>query len=270
MSHYESTMVEDNNFKNDIDNKNDIYNFDKYKSKPKIPFWSEDPNVILNTNFIFEFFPSETMTYSQKLNAISRLIILLTVISIFIFGFNFSRTIRILLISGITLYAIYLCYAKQHSLSRSSNIEGFSLQSSPATDMLNEKNINVSSDVFMEPTVENPFSNVLLSDYDYNTNKKPAPPISNMEVEDKILNQAKTLVQKMNPNQPNISDKLFRDLGEQFVFEQSLRPFYSNANTTIPNDQSAFADFCYGSMISCKEGNLFACARNNASRHINQ
>jgi hypothetical protein len=89
-------------------------------------------------------------------------------------------------------------------------------------------------------------------------------------VDDTILTQAKSLVQKLNPNQPNISDKLFRDLGEQFVFEQSLRPFYSNASTTIPNDQSAFADFCYGNMISCKEGNLFACARNNASRHINQ
>jgi hypothetical protein len=31
---------------------------------------------------------------------------------------------------------------------------------------------------------------------------------------------------------------------------------------TIPNDQGAFAEFCYGSMISCKEGNNFACARN--------
>jgi type III restriction enzyme len=47
-----------------------------------------------------------------------------------------------------------------------------------------------------------------------------------------------------------------------------MRPFYSNPGTTIPNDQGAFADFCYGSMISCKEGNAFACAR-NLSRHTN-
>ena len=48
-----------------------------------------------------------------------------------------------------------------------------------------------------------------------------------------------------------------------------MRPFYSTANTTIPNDQGAFADFCYGSMVSCKEGNPFACTKQMASRHTN-
>ena len=67
---------------------------------------------------------------------------------------------------------------------------------------------------------------------------------------------------ELNPDQPDISDKLFRDLGEQYVFEQSLRQFTSNPSTTIPNDQAGFAEFAYGSMVSCKEGNLFACARN--------
>ena len=80
--------------------------------------------------------------------------------------------------------------------------------------------------------------------------------------------EAKQLVVKSNPNQPDIADKLFKDLGEQYVFEQSLRPFHSNPSTTIPNDQQAFAEFCYGSMVSCKEGNPFACAR-NLTRHTN-
>jgi hypothetical protein len=76
------------------------------------------------------------------------------------------------------------------------------------------------------------------------------------------------MVIEANPGQPTIADKLFQDLGNEFVFEQSMRPFHSNPATTIPNDQGAFADFCYGSMVSCKEGNLFACAR-NLSRHTN-
>jgi hypothetical protein len=262
MSDYDSETINDTYTYNNTNTK---------KIKTSIPFWSDDPNIILNTKYLFELFPSESMIYSQKLNAISRLIIVLTIISLVLFGFSFGRSIRILIIAIITLYSIYLCY--KHSNNQgitNENIEGFSLQSGPALDTLGEKNIQVSPDTFMEPSVENPFSNVLISDYDYNPNKKPAPPITNPDVDDSILSQAKSLVQKLNPNQPNISDKLFRDLGEQFVFEQSLRPFYSNASTTIPNDQSAFADFCYGSMISCKEGNLFACARNNASRHINQ
>ena len=87
-------------------------------------------------------------------------------------------------------------------------------------------------------------------------------------INDSILNKAKQLVIEQNPGQPDIANKLFTDLGEQFVFEQSLQPFYSNSSTTIPNDQAGFADFCYGSMVSCKEGNLFACAR-NLDRHTN-
>jgi hypothetical protein len=263
MSDYDSETIDDSSKYNN--------NTDPKKIKTSIPFWSDDPNIILNTKYLFELFPSETMTYSQKLNATSRLVIMLTIVSLVLFGFSYGRSIRILIISIITLYSIHLFYKHSNNQSiKKENIEGFSLQSGPALDMLNEQNISVSSDSFMKPSVENPFSNVLISDYDYNPNKKPAPPITNPDVDDTILTQAKSLVQKLNPNQPNISDKLFRDLGEQFVFEQSLRPFYSNASTTIPNDQSAFADFCYGNMISCKEGNLFACARNNASRHINQ
>jgi 1-deoxy-D-xylulose-5-phosphate reductoisomerase len=54
----------------------------------------------------------------------------------------------------------------------------------------------------------------------------------------------------------------------QLTFEQSMRQFYSNPATLTPDDQQAFAEFCYGSMISCAEGNKFACARNAAAmRH---
>ena len=70
----------------------------------------------------------------------------------------------------------------------------------------------------------------------------------------------------MNPTFPNMTEKLFASLDDHFEFEQSARQFYSNPSTTIPNDQGAFAEFCYGEMISCKEGNMFACAR-DAPRH---
>jgi hypothetical protein len=259
------------------------------KSKPKVPFWSENPNIILNTNYLLEFFPTDTMSYAQKLNAISRLVLALAII-----GFILTRSMRLVLVTCITLFGIYLInshYVK--SINTDKDLEGFGLWEeseitltptktpeakrrsleglkNPALDMLNDMNIEISPDVFDKSTPENPFSNVLINDYDYNPNKKPAPPIAKPEISDNILADAKTMVQKLNPRQPNIADKLFRDLGEQFVFEQSMRPFYSTASTTIPNDQAGFADFCYGSMISCKEGNLFACARNNSSKYINQ
>ena len=32
-----------------------------------VPFWSENPNILLHQKFIFEFFPVEGMNYNQKL-----------------------------------------------------------------------------------------------------------------------------------------------------------------------------------------------------------
>ena len=230
--------------------------------EPEIPFWAENPNILFKTDYVFEFFPVDSMEYSQKMNAVTRTIILLTII-----GFAITKSIRLLIVSAITIISIYLVYYEQQKdklkiekYNRVKNAENFN--SNIALDTLNENGISIPSDVFAVPTESNPLSNILISDYDYNPNKKPAPPSYNKNVNDEILNQAKTLISDLNPDQPDISDKLFKDLGEQMTFEQSLQPFYSTANTAIPNDQSGFADFCYGSMISCKEGNMFACARN--------
>ena len=145
--------------------------------------------------------------------------------------------------------------------------ENFENQSNVILDRYNftEKD---KAKVFQEPESTNPFGNVLIPDYEYNPNKKPAPPSFNANINEDILNKTKQMVIEANPGQPDIADKLFHDLGEQLVFEQSMRPFYSNPSTTIPNDQTSFAEFCYGSMVSCKEGNKFACAR-NLGRHTN-
>jgi hypothetical protein len=131
---------------------------------------------------------------------------------------------------------------------------------------LAQNGISVDPNTFDTPTSKNPFSNVLVTDYEFNPQKKPALPSYPEDVNNEILFQAKKLVNEMNPSQPNLSDKLFKGLGDEMDFEQSLRQFNSNPATTIPNDQRAFAEFCYGSMVSCKEGNLFACAK-NATRY---
>jgi hypothetical protein len=236
--------------------------------KKTIPFWTQNPNILFQHEYIFEFFPVEDMTYNQKLNAISRTIILLTII-----GFAFSQSVRTLLIGAITLTAIYIMYfyhTKESDKVESKKVDKKSVEGfeGPGQAYFLDNNIPIPTDVFDTPNSSNPFSNVLVTDYDYNPNKKPAPPAFNQNVNADILKQAKQFVNDANPDQPNIADKLFKDLGEQLEFEQSLRPFNSNPATTIPNDQGAFADFCYGSMISCKEGNKFACARNTSHYSI--
>ena len=216
-----------------------------------IPFWSENPNIIFNKDYILEFFPTDDMTYSQKLNAITRTIIVLTMLS-----YAYSQTTRILFIGSITIVAIYFLYIFR--MQEKKKLEAFE---DPALEVLKNANFD-NTDVFDVPSPENPLSNVLLPDYDFNPNKKPAPPTFSETTKTAILDNAKQLVADVNPGQPDIVDKLFANLGDQLNFEQSMQQFVSNPSTTIPNDQTAFAEFCYGSMISCKEGNEFACARN--------
>ncbi len=244
------------------------------KTKPKqIPFWSENPNILLNLSYINEFFPSEDMSYNQKLNAITRMIIVLTILM-----FLFMRTSRSILFGGISVGAIYLVHyyhdmdkkKDEKKLDAFTGFGGQTKKDSPALSVLDnaDKLLGSPVEVFDQPKAENPFSNVLVTDINGNPTKKPAPPSYNDQVNKNILAAAKDAVLNANPGNPEIPDKLFKDLGEQMTFEQSMRQFYSNPATTTPDDQKAFAEFCYGSMISCAEGNKFACARNAAAmRH---
>lgn len=222
-----------------------------------IPFWSENPNVLFHKEHILEFFPTEDMNLSQKLNALSRLVFILTMIS-----FAYSQNIYVLVVGVISFVFIYLMFAYKQKTN-----EPFDGLSEPVADLLDIPDKAV--DVFEKSTPSNPFSNVLVSDYLYNPKRKPAPPAYNETVSNDILENAKQMVLNNNPGNEDLAGKLFKDLGDAYLFEQSLQPFYSTAATTIPNDQEAFSQFCYGSMISCKEGNPFACAKNNAGKYTN-
>jgi len=257
---------------NDTDQMQDVYvkKNDESDTRKTVPFWAENPNILMKPEYFTEFFPSSDMSYNQKLNAITRMVILLTII-VFV-----TNPYPITIIYGIiTVFAIYLVYyyhqsekdksGKHRMENMTVRIEGDS-NTNPAISALG-KSIPTNG-VFDDPTSQNPFSNVLVTDINGNPTKKPAPPAYNDQVNKTILAAAKESVLNANPGNPEISDKLFKDLGEQMSFEQSMRQFYSNPATTTPDDQQAFAEFCYGSMISCAEGNKFACARNAAAmRH---
>ena len=38
------------------------------KIKTKTYFWTEDPNILFQPNYMFEFFPVDSMNFNQKLN----------------------------------------------------------------------------------------------------------------------------------------------------------------------------------------------------------
>ena len=216
----------------------------------EVPFWGSDPNILLNPAYLTELFPVIDMTMNEKFNAISRSMIVLSLLL-----FLVTKQFRYIIIGIITLAIIWLI----HSQYTENDTEPF-VEALPKKD--------IPSDLFAETTEENPLQNVMLNSYDKAADKKPAPASYTETTQSEILKHTKNMIDKMSPEQPKISEKLFKSLEDNLAFEQSMRPFHSNPATTIPNDQQAFTEFCYGSMISCKEGNSFACER-NLPRHIN-
>ena len=48
-------------------------------------FWFEDPNILLNSEYVYELYPTDEMDYNRMLNAVSRSVILLSFV---IFAIN--------------------------------------------------------------------------------------------------------------------------------------------------------------------------------------
>ena len=87
----------ENENENNIEKEENVMNAqnDQKQETPQktIPFWFNNPNILFNQTYIFEFFPMEDMTYNQKLNAITR-----TVIFLFILSFTFSQNMKTIIV----------------------------------------------------------------------------------------------------------------------------------------------------------------------------
>jgi len=214
-------------------------------------FWLYNPNILFKTGEISNLWPMNDMTFEAKLNAITRLVILLTLL-----GFLLTKSNKMILSGLITLGAIILLY----KLKTKNNKEGFT-QSELYTILKSE---------FTQPTATNPAMNILLPEINDNPFRKEAAPAFNPIVENTMNKKTKEFVVK-NFNDPAIEERLFEDLGDNFTFDQSMRAWNPMPSTTIPNDQKAFTEYCYGDMIACRDidNNELACTRNAPPRWTN-
>ena len=226
-----------------------------------IQFWSNEPTVLFNKDFIFELWPTNDMCYEQKLNAITRLIILITIL-----GYILTMTTRILVIGFLTLAVIFVLFKmRKQKLTKDMMKEGFFVEENNQPGVFKQKSktiINpvtldsVLNDEFKEGNKRNPFSNVLLTQINDDPERKSAPPAFNVDVDEDITKNIKRSVQMMNPGIKNTNKQLYGDLWQNFLLDDSNRVFYSTANSRIePGDQGALGQYLYGTMFSAKESN---------------
>jgi hypothetical protein len=237
------------------------------------PFWSNDPTILFNKESILQIWPTQQMTIEAKLNAISRIVILMTIL-----GFLFTRNWNLIIIGIVTLAIIFTLYKlrKQTIVSSLVKKEGFSVNPSfpkgindlsPSSLTTNPVTLErVLRSDFYPTTKKNPFGNVLLTDIMDNPDRKSAAPSFNPDVNDDINKVVKKQTQMLNPGIINTNKQIYGDLLDNYDLDNSMMRFYSTANTRVCNDQGAYAEYLYGNMPSGKSSGpdgIFARTQDN-------
>ncbi len=194
-------------------------------------FWMDDYKILFYKERMTDFFPTIHMTLIEKLNAIFRLSIYLSVL-LYLLTNNYLY-LYIMIVVGVFTWFVYY--------NQKDNIELYfnSIKNSD-NNIINER--IEESKTTVEPTVQNPFMNInLITD---NKEKKSAHPSWNNE-----------------EVQIDIEDKfgynLYRDVGDLYGKSNSQRQYYTMPSTTIPNNQTSFAKWCYGVGPTCKESSIY-------------
>ena len=214
-------------------------------------FWINDITELFKHNRLLDVWPKKFYSIDRKYNAITRLIVYLTLL-----GYFLTKSIYIVVSAVIVILVFVFLYKHQSSV-----VEGLdSTNSESAGDDFSSSDFqNIMKEERTFPTKKNPLMNVLLPEIKYNKNRKPAAESYNESVLRNINEKAQfpELSHSLTDNR-----KLYRDLGDNLTFEHTMRNFHTMPNTKIPNDQKKFAQFCYGNMASCKDGDDVQCNKN--------
>jgi hypothetical protein len=171
--------------------------------------------VLIDKKRLNELFPSKTMTRDEKINSITRLIIYVS-IALSMYNNNIKYMYIALIGMGGILFMVK---------NRKEKIEEF-------------------NETCQKPTKNNPFMNVLVSDY----------PSSKDYKEKDIACSSDEDIKKAI--ETNFENGLYKDTDNLFNKNNSQRQFYTNPSTTIPNDQDSFSKWLYKSTESCKEDTI--------------
>ena len=206
-------------------------------------FWLDDYKILFIKERITDFFPVKTMTLIEKLNAIFRMSIYLSII-LYLLTNNYLYLYIFIIIGAFTCFIYY---------TQKDNVELYFNSFPNSNNNLIEKTIFEDAKNTITPTVENPFMNINLITDD-KTKEAPPPSWNNDSIQEKIED-------KFNYN-------LYRDVGDLYGKSNSQREYYTMPSTTIPNNQTSFAKWCYSVGPTCKEKSIYCTPEMNQVPYI--
>ena len=193
------------------------------------PFWYDDFNILFKQDNLTKFFPDYKMTLIEKLNAIVRLSIYLGLIL-----YAVTKTYQYLYIPIITLAITYLIFFNYRD-----KVELFLNSYDSTLNKINQQILETPPSV--KPTVNNPFMNINLI-----TDPKNQPPAEKSWDNDIVKEDIEN----------NFDHNLYKDVSDLFGKSNSQRQYYTMPSTTLPNNQTEFAKWCYNTGPTCKESSI--------------
>lgn len=212
--------------------------------------WYQDFNDFLSYENLKVFVPRFDMSYEEMLNSILRFTLYFVIILYLVQGkegaFPINKAAIVVFIVMIFTFFAYEYVKKSGKLKaryeymRERDVTNqtpskIKTEASDKSRNLDDDGSRQSRPCNREPTVDNPFMNVLVSDYMRDSNKH-ANDVGACDVEN---TKVKTKINE------NFNDNLFRDIGDVFAKNASDRQYYTTPNTQIPNNQSGFASWLY-------------------------
>jgi hypothetical protein len=196
--------------------------------------WYMDPKDFVSLDHLHEFVPLSTMTFEQKLNSIMRFAIYFTLLLMIVQ--RDAKVIYIVVFVALFTWGMYAFYARDKREFYSKHAEA------------NLKYDKHKKEACSLPTKNNPFANILVSDYVLNPKRKPGCDITKKNMRKKV--------------EKYFNHNLYRDVDDIWNRKSSSRNFYQMPIQTIPNQQGDFAQWLYGRDRTCKQGAGKQCLRN--------
>lgn len=228
------------------------------ESSKKEIFWLTNPSVLIDYEYIMNIWPKRTDDVNTKLNAVTRCVIILTLIGLVLTQQNKIRLIATALVTmfAIVFYQHYITKLKttlednKETNVASSSKEGFQ------SGMNGDNRINgdvkykemCGRDGLTDPNKNNPMMNVMPMDIKNNPRRPPAQPSYKGCVKRNISKNIRK----------NLDPRLFCDLGDELSFSHFERRLHTMPNSQIPNNQKKFAEFCYGNTAIVKDTHMNA------------
>jgi hypothetical protein len=176
--------------------------------------------------------PLVNMSFKDKILAIMYLIIFLSIIFTLIF-----KNVLFILIGIVLIILLFYVYLFDEKVKIDTN------------ETLSNRNLTfINNKICVKPSLDNPFMNPTIIDYNNNNNDIKACPYNEVDIEKNV-----NIYFKQN---------VYKDINDIYERNFSERQFYTVPASTIPNDRQSFEKWLYHRDKTCKENNGIQCYKN--------